>query len=1085
MYNSEDTSSVQAYDCVYHQAYPYCRRPSQPTSLQRDGESNQCHSGMNHSFRSLRSKNVTIHTVLQKWKSSLDKADQYAHYLQQPADAKEGEKQLCECIDPKSFGKNCEYLLPLGNAFTDVVATKFWINFGKLTYVGEIVCYSTLKCDFGLLCLDWRDICDGVQQCMFGLDEENCDKLEFNECEENEYRCMNGMCIPDEYFLDGEYDCMDMSDEKESFYDIRCPFESASVECDDRVCPSNLWSCGDGQCIKERSVLASWYAHYTSCFNRRDQFFWCERVIDEDIWTASHGRCVHTVSNAMIPMYSDCAYLLLCATSGSRAYRCPCKEHMDRCADVYRNQCTAFGLIPYPAGALIAPYAFQYFDVQNDSSSVSTVSHFNGTIKCRGYLATYTDAVPQYFFPNSLLIMEAVGCEKTSDRLKASYGGHHPDCHNDSRTFNNHSYHWIDVCTTSSQCISAYRIKDGFTNCDNQIDEQPGKELVSKSCSSVRRHRFRCSIEVPTCLSANALADLGTQCGNTKHLLSRSIQIAVSRAQCNRQSTVGCSLLRGLIEASWHHSLYNYTGLQTVQLKKLPFRCYCNTFQDTLSNDDEDSILCQSLWTCSSKEWQCYTGQCIALKWVLDMEWDCPDGSDEETMFAVGFNASHSNSKWLTDASFIARFRERFQNLSLQITCDEAIVHGCSGASSAVNSTGCVAEYDKDYVFAYCLRTLITFNDSFECSSMNLSTTTAFTFRKLCSTKSDDDDGRFESHANTNRQTSRPNVTCWNGGVKQRSRCNAKRECQYREDEFLCGQEGFEQTFYRTEKQEQLWQNIKHLKLPVFPVDASQAANLDETTADQDMTPTVISAELSSLSDLPSLLNWCNRGVPVWTRNGSFVCFCPPQYHGDQCQFHSDRITLLLHVNYTHSGYTASTNKTIVHKFLVLLVYYNEVISADEFHVRPAQDIPNYRKKFVFMHYSRCAYHIQRKQQRYFNRSNIINDQPFSIRIEAYELQSTRRPRRFAVWRYPIFFDYLPVYRFATVLRFLPPSEVDPCRTNPCGRNEVCHRVQNGKSQYICCARAASLARTALESIPTATEVTATRMLSVSPHIEV
>ncbi|CAF4978252.1 unnamed protein product, partial [Rotaria sp. Silwood1] len=66
----------------------------------------------------------------------------------------------------------------------------------------KIVCYETLSCNSGMLCLDWRNICDRQQQCMNGLDEENCDKLEFNECEEDEYRCGNGMCINEIYFLD-------------------------------------------------------------------------------------------------------------------------------------------------------------------------------------------------------------------------------------------------------------------------------------------------------------------------------------------------------------------------------------------------------------------------------------------------------------------------------------------------------------------------------------------------------------------------------------------------------------------------------------------------------------------------------------------------------------------------------------------------------------------------------------------------------------------------------------------------------------------------------------------------------------------
>jgi hypothetical protein len=75
-------------------------------------------------------------------------------------------------------------------------------RFGIQEY-GRIVCYTTLECNYGLLCLDWRNICDGQQQCMYGLDEENCDKLEFNECEQDEYRCDNGMCIAEEYWLDG------------------------------------------------------------------------------------------------------------------------------------------------------------------------------------------------------------------------------------------------------------------------------------------------------------------------------------------------------------------------------------------------------------------------------------------------------------------------------------------------------------------------------------------------------------------------------------------------------------------------------------------------------------------------------------------------------------------------------------------------------------------------------------------------------------------------------------------------------------------------------------------------------------------
>ncbi len=88
----------------------------------------------------------------------------------------------------------------------------------------------------------------GKQQCIDGLDEESCEKLEFNECEDDEYRCANGMCIPDDYWLDGDYDCMDLTDEKDTIINSgeRC-YNAPSFVCDEHMCPYNQWSCGDGR----------------------------------------------------------------------------------------------------------------------------------------------------------------------------------------------------------------------------------------------------------------------------------------------------------------------------------------------------------------------------------------------------------------------------------------------------------------------------------------------------------------------------------------------------------------------------------------------------------------------------------------------------------------------------------------------------------------------------------------------------------------------------------------------------------------------------------------------------------------------
>ncbi len=77
--------------------------------------------------------------------------------------------------------------------------------------------YTHLKCNRGPFpsCLDWSEICDGKVDCLDGnFDEEHCWQLEINQCKENEYRCLNGQCIPQSFFRDNPYipDCVGVHD---------------------------------------------------------------------------------------------------------------------------------------------------------------------------------------------------------------------------------------------------------------------------------------------------------------------------------------------------------------------------------------------------------------------------------------------------------------------------------------------------------------------------------------------------------------------------------------------------------------------------------------------------------------------------------------------------------------------------------------------------------------------------------------------------------------------------------------------------------------------------------------------------------
>ncbi|CAF4029492.1 unnamed protein product [Rotaria sp. Silwood1] len=300
--------------------------------------------GLLHRFSEVRSKNISITTILHQWKSSLERVEQYLHYLR---NSSEPDAYLCECLHPSTFGKNCEYQLPIGKSFPETLDRQMNIrnkNRWKLQIYGDVVCYETLKCDSGMLCLDWREICDGIQQCMSGIDEENCDLLELNQCDDDEYRCENGMCVPDQFFLDGEFDCLDWSDEMQFKKSKDCSKERVSTMCDDHVCLPNEWSCGDGECIHDRLDFQKSTRPIT-CQNERNQYFMCETHRTAILWTMPNGRCYggdnekyerSAVTNGSAE--EQCMYLLKCALSQGREDGCSCYNGAE-CAKVLEQIC--------------------------------------------------------------------------------------------------------------------------------------------------------------------------------------------------------------------------------------------------------------------------------------------------------------------------------------------------------------------------------------------------------------------------------------------------------------------------------------------------------------------------------------------------------------------------------------------------------------------------------------------------------------------------------------------------------------------------------------------------------------------------
>lgn len=206
IYNTENSRDAGEANCIFYEessTVKYCVR-SNPIIVEARNMT-VCVHGKKWHFSELLEKRISPWHIL-SWSSSVEKADVYARLFYNHSETLEEDPFLCNCNEGY-FGKSCEYALIFDpSSFGKNLQRLFRLYTSPRDYQiwGEILCYETLQCDYGMLCLDWRNICDGQQNCMNGIDEENCDLLEFNECEDNEYRCIDGMCIPEEYWLDGK-----------------------------------------------------------------------------------------------------------------------------------------------------------------------------------------------------------------------------------------------------------------------------------------------------------------------------------------------------------------------------------------------------------------------------------------------------------------------------------------------------------------------------------------------------------------------------------------------------------------------------------------------------------------------------------------------------------------------------------------------------------------------------------------------------------------------------------------------------------------------------------------------------------------
>ena len=1060
LHHTNDGLSIEYYDCVLVQSSLfYCRRPKEVTDLFRDNDTASCrdNGGGAHRFSELRSKNISVRTIQHQWKSSLERVDEYSRYLR---DSSASDGDLCECPRPSSFGKSCEYRLPIGETFEETLEWQLTMrnaNPLKVQRYGDIVCYETLNCDSGMLCLDWREICDGIQNCLSGLDEDHCDVLEMNQCTDEEYRCQNGMCIPDLFFLDGEFDCLDWSDEMQFKTSDNCPQESVNTLCDDHLCSPNQWSCGDGQCIHDRTSFQESISGST-CQSGRHQYFICELSSDERQWTMSNGRC-HEVdvggefeesSVVNRSKEEECEYIFKCLFSQGAEKKCQC-PHDPACAEKLKEACPS-ELIPYPRKAIVAPFLFFFFRFTRDwENQLLAFITINGTVRCGDSLITKTESIPFRTDLNARDMIQNYFCYPSTNFPWSESVPSEQWCHN----ANDSTYR----CQEWNRCLSVTRIKDGRLDCLNGRDEFDLTEVeIEQSCASVRPHRFRCSADRPACLSVMRMGDLYSDCGNFFDIRWFGKGQELSSMHCNDQMTDECSLLRQYLEQSWKPMLMNQNEMTSEH--GISFRSYCDTFWDLHSREDENLVECRRSWICPKEQKQCGTGQCFEASWLDDVEWDCADALDEHKRL------NRTTAKALKQAS-----DQKFANQSYFIpnTCHQTHPFLCLPSQATrpgfscfnLSQIGddhidCAGAIDERDTLRYCSEPS-TLQASFRCLSSN--TCIPYHLHCLdnhrCPNRSDD-----EHWCSRSRQPSdcvdNLDFTCFDGTCAKRGQCSTSPSCPFGEDAYMCDySSSFLWAFFRSREVKRSFQreSTKFIRLPRYPKDAN-ISQVDSNSIPRTPLPEPLSSNISSPSLLPY---WCNRGLGVLLSNDSIVCFCPPQYYGEKCEYHADRLSVLLHLNLSRSISIDRNDRRIVLKLLVLCVFNNQTWLSHQFHLRPSFESRT-SKMITHFPYPRSSSFLQQRRKQFLNRSSLLSFHPYSIRIELY-LTRLKEPSLslIAVWKYPIFFDHLPVFRLAKVLHFDEPSTArDPCFPPPCHHNEQCQQLMNNRSQYICLCKTGS-----------------------------
>lgn len=879
-------------------------------------------------------------------------------------------------------------------------------------------------------------------------------------------------------FFIGNFDCMDWSDELFFNYGEFCSLTANTFECDEHLCYQGWYSCGDGQCIifVSHIVFQRVVPAYQNCFNKRNLNYMCEANAHEPSWTLDDGLCWtgetyddpryspwNSIDSANMTEERKCEYLVRCLLSNGLEFDCPCNR--ENCSLVVKDECKKKGgFVQYPPEGLISGNMRFFYD-PTDSSNSNAINRLElgGRVRCRGFHLTtseYYEYPFHYIIAGGLRIntfLCALDSEIHMEKDHESPFQFDKFCWNNSLTFNGRPYAvYPDTCEAGDICISQYRIRDGYGDCVNGEDE---KNVFGKSfcLPQVGRHRFQCYDDENKCLPNFYLGTGLRKCSNNYDKVWYGVGVSLQETRrCRKEFSSDCLILQEYIRQSsikdFRQNISDVNRTQRVSTNQMAFQFYCNSFWELGDSKDEDPVLCEK-WICRKDQYKCRNGQCIPLDWLCDGEWDCADASDEEAIELIDIWSTHNQRlHGLSERRELCR--KRYSKSPFSTICNTSFEFGCflSGVEDPLSirlkrpcinlakigdgHEDCYNGYDEKNVFKTDSGYAGMWGFNFRCENQTVLHSLA------CSVAYD----RCNRVLCANRRSTNglcPGISdAWcleENRCVRNGRCNGIPECFHGEDEYWCPRDPMNiHSFYRTDKLAR-WKSFKfdfHLPYPQLNITKEKQSQHKDVIMSTEMFPVHHSYI-------------CNRGITILVLNEE-RCLCPPAFYGKRCEFFNDRITVIAILD---RKILPKTNRKTILKIKAILFFNNLVIDFDEFLVNPTFESAKRIKHRFYLLYSRSNRMLEHKRWRYFNRTDIIEYHPYSVHFVAFALTDEREIAELGSWIYTIYFDYIPAFRLAIVLKFpywFDNQALDLCQNSSCTANSVCKPIFNGNRTHYC-----------------------------------